>query len=315
MRWGRRPRLQPAPWPACRSREIESSKRERVQGDPRRPGGLPHAFLALLFVAAAALAQRGGLQRMQQPDDPYERVADRREAEFHFIRLEYTDLPQFHRRFGYASRAGMGEGWWVVDWPAADNHFTAGLQRLTRIDTGDPRHFRLTDEHLFDYPWIYATQTGWWNLSDLEIARLREFLLRGGYLVTDDFWGPDRTQWDVFSSTMSRVLPGQPIADIALTDPVMHVLYDIEEKDLTFIPGSRHLRRGYDGSVTVVQPAGTQPAWRVMEDGQGHMVVAANYNTDVGDAWEFADVPYYPEKMTALAYRYGINYVVYAMTH
>ena len=126
--------------------------------------------------------------------------------------------------------------------------------------------------------------------------------------MTDDFWGPDRTQWDVFSSTMSRVLPGQPIVDIALSDPVMHVLYDIEEKDLTFIPGS-------DGSVTVVQPAGTKPAWRAMEDGQGHMVVAANYNTDVGDAWEFADVPYYPEKMTALAYRYGINYVVYAMTH
>ena len=97
---------------------------------------LTSGLFALL--AAAALAQRGGFQRMQQPDDPYERVADRREAEFHFIRLEYTDLPQFHRRFGCASRAGMGEGWWVVDWPAADNHFTAGIQRLTRIDTGDP---------------------------------------------------------------------------------------------------------------------------------------------------------------------------------
>src|ERR1039458_889805 len=132
---------------------------------------LTSGLFALL--AAAALAQRGGFQRMQQPDDPYERVADRREAEFHFIRLEYTDLPQFHRRFGRASREGMGEGWWVVDWPAADNHFTAGVQRLTRIDTGDPRHFRLTDEHLFDYPWIYATQAGWWDLSDLEIARLR----------------------------------------------------------------------------------------------------------------------------------------------
>jgi hypothetical protein len=95
----------------------------------------------------------------------------------------------------------------------------------------------------------------------------------------------------------------------------MHVLYDIGEKDLTWIPGSRHLRRGYDGSVTVVEPQGTQPAWLSMEDGQGHMVVAVNYNTDIGDAWEFADVPYYPEKMTALAYRYGINYVVYAMTH
>jgi hypothetical protein len=65
----------------------------------------------------------------------------------------------------------------------------------------------------------------------------------------------------------------------------------------------------------VRQPEGTQPAWRAMTDSQGRMVVAANFNTDVGDAWEFADVPYYPEQMTRLAYRYGINYIVYAMTH
>jgi hypothetical protein len=273
------------------------------------------AFAALLVLAAAALAQRGRGFQLPESDDPYEQVAARRDAEFHFIRLEYTDLPQFHRGYGYSSRDGMGTGWWVVDWPAADNHFTAGLERLTRLSVGDPRHIRLTDDHLFDYPWIYATQTGWWGLSDPEIARLREFLLRGGYLVTDDFWGPDPTQWEVFRRTMDRVLPGQAIADLTPADQVMHVLYDIQEKDLTFIPGSRHLRRGYDGGVTVVQPAGTQPAWRSIEDGKGHMVVAVNYNTDVGDAWEFADVPYYPENMTRLAYRYGINYVVYAMTH
>jgi len=275
------------------------------------------ALAMLLAIAAAALAQRGRGRGFPPPpaDDRFEQVAAPRDAEFHFIRLEYTDLPEHHRGYGYASRDGMGTGWWVVDWPAADNHFTAGIERLTRIDTGDPRHFRLTDEHLFDYPWIYATQTGWWGLSDAEIARLREYLLRGGYLVTDDFWSSDPSSWEVFRSTMERALPGQPINDIALTDQVMHVVYDIEEKDLTFIPGSRHLRRGYDGSVTVVQPPGTQPAWRSMEDGRGHMVVAINYNTDVGDAWEFADVPYYPENMTRLAYRYGINYVVYAMTH
>jgi hypothetical protein len=283
----------------------------------------PVAILAaLLAVAAAGVAQRGFQRgggrfgsRIQEPDDPYDKVAERREGEFHFIRTEYTDLPQFHRGFGYSSRDGRGSGWWVVDWPAADNHFTAGLERLTRIDIGDPRHLSLTDEHLFDYPWIYATQTGWWGLNPAEIARLREYLLRGGYLMTDDFWSNPPGQWEVFRGTMALVLPDQPITDIALSDPVMHVLYDIEAKDLTWIPGSRHLRRGPDGTVTLAQPQGTQPAWLSMEDGQGHMVVAVNYNTDIGDAWEFADVPYYPEKMTALAYRYGINYVVYAMTH
>ncbi|MBZ5725163.1 MAG: DUF4159 domain-containing protein [Acidobacteriia bacterium] len=266
------------------------------------------AFGGLLLTALAALAQRfpAGGEEGPRPVFP-------ERAEFHFIRLEYTDLPQYHRRFSYASRRGTGEGWWIVDWPDAEDHFSLGVARLTRIDTGDPRHLRLTDDRLFDYPWIYATQTGWWGLSDVETARLREYLLRGGYLVTDDFWGPE--QWEVFRQTMERVLPGRPITDIAASDPVMHLLYDIEEKDRTFIPGTRHLRRGPGGAVTVQQPPGTAPAWRAMYDGRNRMVVAVNFNTDVGDAWEYADSPLYPEPMTALAYRYGINYLVYAMTH
>jgi hypothetical protein len=268
------------------------------------------ALGALLTIALGALAQRGG--RVPERDDD-EALLPARSAEFHFIRLEYTDLPQFHRRWGYSSRDGMGSGWWLVDWPAADNHFTIGIGRLTRVDTGDPRHVRLTDPNLFDYPWIYATQAGWWNLSTVETARLREYLLRGGYLVVDDIWGQEA--WDIFRLTMERVLPGKPITDLSQADSVMHLVYDIEPKDLTFIPGSRHLRRAYNGGVQIVQPPGSQPAWRAMYDDANRMVVAANLDTDVGDAWEFADVPYYPEAMTRLAYRYGINYIVYAMTH
>ena len=85
-------------------------------------------------------------------------------------------------------------------------------------------------------------------MSDAEIARLREYLLRGGFLVVDDFWGEE--QWEVFRETMNRVLPGRPITDIAESDSVMHVLYDIHEKDRTFIPGTRHLRIGPGGTVT-----------------------------------------------------------------
>ncbi len=266
----------------------------------------------LLTIAVIGLAQRGRVPSLQSDDDTAEPMPVRN-AEFHFLRVEYTDLPQYHRSWGYSSRDGLGTGWWLMDWPAADNHFTVGLGRLTRIDAGDPRHIRLTDPKLFDYPWIYATQTGWWGLTDAETRCLREYLLRGGFLVVDDFWGPD--QWDVFRRTMNRVFPDRPITDIAQSDSVMHVLYDIEEKDLTFIPGSRHLRQGPGGTVQIVQPEGTRPAWRAMYDDHDRMVVAVNFNTDVADAWEFADVPYYPEKMTTLAYRYGINYVIYAMTH
>ena len=268
------------------------------------------AFALMLGVIAAALAQR---TRVAREDDEEPRPAFPSRAEFHFIRVEYTDLPEFHRGFGYASRRGTGDGWWIVDWPDADDHFTSGIQRLTRVDTGDPRHLRLTDDRLFEYPWIYATQTGWWGLSDAEIARLREYLLRGGFLVVDDFWGDDA--WAVFRDTMNRVLPGRAITDIAETESVMHVLYDIEEKDRTFIPGTRHLRRGPAGNTVVYQPPGTAPRWRAMYDDRGRMIVAVNFDTDVGDAWEYADSPLYPEQMTALAYRYGVNYLIYAMTH
>src|SRR5579872_2282596 len=187
---------------------------------------LSAVLAALSLLAAAAVAQhgrgRGGFQAMPEDDDT---LPPPHNGEYHFLRVEYTDLPSRHRGFGFSSRMGQGSGWWLVDWPAADNHFTEGIQRLTRIEVGDPRHLRLTDEHLFDYPWIYATQTGWWDLSDAETARLREYLLRGGFLVTDDFWGPE--QWEIFRQTMRRVLPDQPISDITETDSVMHVLYDI----------------------------------------------------------------------------------------
>jgi hypothetical protein len=264
---------------------------------------------ALLALAAAGLSQRG---RFRMPDDE-DRIAPAVEADFHFIRVQYTDAPEFHRGWGYSSRDGMGTGWWLVDWPAADNHFTAGIQRLTRVDVGDPRHLRLTDPHLFDYPWIYATQTAWWGLSNAETSQLREYLLRGGFLVVDDFWGAQ--DWELFRESMERVFPGKPILDIAESDSIMHVLYDIQDKDRTFIPGSRHLRMGPGGKVQIVQPYGTSPAWRAMYDDKNRMVVAVNFNTDVADAWEFADVPYYPENMTALAYRFGINYIIYSMTH
>jgi Domain of unknown function (DUF4159) len=267
-----------------------------------------------LLLAGAALAQRFGGLSFQGHDDGPEATFPAK-GEFHFIRVEYTDLPRYQRGFGFVSRNGRGNGWWMQDWPDADDHFSTGVQRLTRVETGQPLHLSLTDDKLFDNPWVYATQTGYWDLDNAEIARLREYLLRGGFLMVDDFWGPDSDQWEVFKETMQKVLPNKPISDIAGPDPVMHVLYDIGEKDRSFIPGTRHLRGGPGGTVVVQQPFGTNPAWRAMYDDKNRLIVAVNYNTDIGDAWEYADAPEYPEHMTSLAYRYGINYLVYSMTH
>src|SRR5260370_11183788 len=185
---------------------------------------------ALLLIGVAGLAQRG---RFQQREDDSPPIPERA-AEFHFLRVEYTDLPQYHRGWGFSSRDGRGSGWWLVDWPDADNHFTKGVERLTRIGTGDPRHLRLTDDKLFEYPWIYATQTGWWGLTDAETARLREYLLRGGFLVVDDFWGPERGE--TFRDTMQRVLPGHAITDIPGPASPLHVPSSITQSDPTLLP-------------------------------------------------------------------------------
>jgi hypothetical protein len=259
--------------------------------------------LRLLILATIALA--GGfcalLQRswMQTPEMD---GASGVNGEFHFLRLEYTDLAQ--------SRRGWGRGWWRQDWPEADIHFTIGLRRLTRMDVGEGRHVRLTDDRIFDYPWIYATQVGYWDLSRAEIDRLREYLDRGGFLVTDDFWGPE--DWEVFRQSMQRVFPERQIVSLDDADPLMRVVYEIKER--TQIPGLRHLRRG-PGGRTVVQPQPWPPQWQTITDEKGRILVAVNFNMDIGDAWEHADMPEYPEEMTSLAYRFGINYIVYSMTH
>ena len=124
------------------------------------------------LLAAAAFSQRFGGRRgfggfsSDAPESEFPK-----NAEFHFLRVEYNDGNG--GGFGFGSRRGRASGWWGQDWPDAEEHFTKGVQRLTRMDAGNPEHVSLTDEKLFDYPWIYATQTGWWGLSDAEIKCLR----------------------------------------------------------------------------------------------------------------------------------------------
>ena len=223
-------------------------------------------------------------------------------AEFHFLRVEYVNRADVLR--------GRGRPWWRQDWPAAEIHFAQGIERLTGIDVGAGRHLSLLDERIFDFPWAYATQVGYWDLSEAEIGRLREYLLRGGFLVVDDFYGAP--QWTVFQESMRQAFPNWPIVDIAADHGLLNVLYDLDQR--TQIPGLRHLRRGADGGV-YVEPQDVGPRWRGVFDEEGRLLVAVNHNMDIGDAWEHADMPEYPEPMTALAYRFGINYIVYAMTH
>lgn len=271
---------------------------------------------AVLLLGIAALGAIGVLEA-QRPFKQYEAEEYEdfplppdwnQKAEWTRARLKYPSV------YANSFRPDLN---WTIDYPRSDRHLLQGVRRLTRIETRSVEQIVELDgtDDVYNWPMMYAVEVGHWVLPDDQVKQLREFLLRGGFLMVDDFWGPDPEQWEIFKDTMAKVMPGKPISDIGMGDAVMHVLYDIQRKDLSFIPGTRHLRRGPGGTVVVQQPFGTQPAWRAMYDDRNRMDVAVNYNTDIGDAWEYADAPEYPEHMTALAYRYGINYLVYAMTH
>jgi len=258
------------------------------------------ALLLLVSMPAAGQSRGGYCSGYGEPSGSNDPPMP--EAEFHMARLMYADASgQIGRRW---------RDWWRIDWPEAECHLTRGLKRLTRLDVADDSFFaRTLDPRLFDHPWLFAQQVGHWHLSEQDAGQLREYLLRGGFLVVDDFHG--EYEWAIFTESIHRVLPEGVIVDIPETDPLLHILYDLDQR--TQIPGRRHLYRAPDGRIEA-QLQGPQH-WRGIYDDAGRLMVAINFNMDMGDAWEHADDPVYPEPMTALAYRFAINYIVYAMTH
>ena len=222
------------------------------------------------------------------------------EAEFHMARMMFV-----------SSDGEMAwRPWWAIDYPDAEYHFTRGLRRLTTLSVADDsQHLRLTDEAIFDYPWLFAQQVGHWYLSRAEVAALREYVLRGGFVVVDDFHG--LAEWDVLNDALSRAFPEWPVVRLPDEHALMNVLYDLDQE--TQIPGRRHLYRATDGSIQARLRGPAQ--WYGLYDDQERLAIAINFNMDMGDAWEHADDPLYPVPMTSLAYRFGVNYVIYAMTH
>ncbi|MDH4072546.1 MAG: DUF4159 domain-containing protein [Gammaproteobacteria bacterium] len=219
-------------------------------------------------------------------------------AEFAFTRIIFKS--------GYQPLPGPGNTAWR-DWPDSDMHFIRGIRRLTAVSIEDQsRAIRLTDEQLFDRPWIYALEVGTWLLSDAEADSLREYLLRGGFLVVDDFHGT--MQWSGFMRSMKKVFPNRPIVDLSQEDAIMNIHFNVDNSQP--IPGIMALRYG-----VTYEHDGYTPTWKGIYDDNGRLMVIINFNVDLGDAWEMADESWYPEKYTATAYRYGVNFVLYAMTH
>lgn len=271
----------------------------------RHRTGMTALMLALLLVALPAFAQRFPFRNdiAIEGDTP----ADADGSEFHFARLIYGGD-------GYSDRfSGRGRSW-TTDMPEAEHFFMQGLTRLTLVDgmpvslysgSGGER-LSLTEDNVFDFPFMYAVEVGYWQLTPEEAGILRDYLLRGGFLMVDDFHGSQ--EWAGFMASMQKVFPDRPVVDIKDDNEVLHVLYDLDER--IQIPGLAALYNG-----VTYERDGVDPTWRGVYDDDGRLMVAINHNMDLGDAWEHADTPDYPENMTAMAYRFAVNYVIYAMTH
>lgn len=261
-------------------------------------------LVAFAASAVSAFQRRGGGRRswsvFRDSDEPLVLPSDANEKnEFNFARLRYSNVR--------ASGMWAARGSWSVDYPKADRQFLMGVRRLSRLNTHSiEKVVDLHSDEIFNYPFVYVVEPGHWNLSDKEAAKLREYVERGGFLMTDDFHGT--FSWSNFMASLSRAFPGGSVVEIPSDDPIFHVVYDLDERFQ--VPGIVNYpfqqTHEYDGF---------EARWRALRDSKGRIVVAICHNMDLGDAWEWADHPEYPEKYASLAYRIGINYITYSMTH
>ena len=264
---------------------------------------------ALIFLALAAWgvlsAQKPFREYRGQEYDDFPLPPDWNQPfEFTRARMRYTSIFGLHgMRDGYAQ--------WTVDYPRADRHVLRGLRRLTRVDARSVEQVvDLADpdepDDVYNWPNLYSVEPGYWRLTDTQAARMRDYLLRGGFLMMDDFHGT--VEWNNFAANMRKVFPDREIVDIDNKDPIFHVIYDLDDRYQ--VPGLQYLYSGskyeYDGFAA---------KWRAIYDDRGRVMVAICHNMDLGDAVEHSDNPVYPEKYAALAYRIEVNYVMYDLTH
>jgi hypothetical protein len=225
------------------------------------------------------------------------------------VPFKYPALRNFKCSDLERGEGGLGGGW-RTDYPASDCKFIWGVERLTSVKAyrEAPHPMELMDPDIFNFPYLYIVEPGQMLLSRQEAAQLREFLLRGGFLHVDDFWGVYQLQNLV--EQLAKVFPDRKLEPIPLTDEIFRVHFDVDT--VMQIP---NVNNGCNGGRTWESPTDTAPRVLGIRDDTGRLMVLATYNSDLGDAWEHMDVACYPEKFSGQAYRMGINFVIYAMSH
>jgi len=272
--------------------------------------------LALLLLGSLAFAQGWGRGRWRDPDDRrgvpmWEHGAESEAEVFTFVRIEYGSY-------------GGGRGWgrrswgygWRTDWPDSDLNFSYRLQQLTSLKVNpQPIVLSLTDDRLFDYPFIYMIEPGGLYFTEEEVVALRRYLTNGGFLMVDDFWGD--AQWQNFYEQIKRVFPDREPAELPIEHEIFRCVYRLKEKPQ--VPSINHAHWGRDAGITWENHEGDSRTvhFKGIFDDKGRMMVIICHNTDLGDGWEREgeDEWYFQEFSVKKAYPMGINIVTYAMTH
>jgi hypothetical protein len=220
--------------------------------------------------------------------------------EFYFSRVAYR---------GYGGFYGRGGGW-ATDFPRADQIFLSFIDRLLpNLDAFEQEFVvQLNDPDVRRFPFLYALEVGRMALGPDEIEGLRSYLLQGGFLVIDDFWGT--REWANFESEMRQVLPGYEIIDLPLDHQILTAFYEVDE--IIQVP---NVNSGCSGGRTDEGDNSSIPMVKGIHDSNGRLMVVINFNTDLGDAWEWADQACYPFEYSKYAYEMGVNFIVYAMSH
>ena len=252
------------------------------------------AVLVLLALGAAPGAA------VDAPSAPGNRLAG---LEWRFVRIKYHFITEGTK----VAQDFYGEPWYI-DAPAAEQNLSRRMKTATAIHVEDPIVLTLDDPRLFQYPWIYFVEGGNLKMTDRDVATLREFLLRGGTATFDDFHGPG--EWENVAAELKRVFPDRPIVDVPASHPVFSVFYKIDGYPQVAGLGSYLAGRTWEKGGFVAH-------LRTIFDDDGRPMVFINWNTDMGDGWEWSNATEYPDyiKFTSMAYRMGINEIVYALTH
>jgi hypothetical protein len=239
-------------------------------------------------------------------------------SEWTRARLRYPDVYGYPDRNLQMNDGRPFPGFWTMDYPRSDRHLLEGVRRLTRIDSRSVEQIVSLDgtDEIYNWPTLYAVEVGHWRLPDEQAAQLREYLLRGGFLMVDDFHADP--EWRYFMTGLHKVFPDREPKDIPNDDPIFHTIYDLAERFQ--VPGAKYFDSGLtyengDSELGGTFEQGKTPHWKGIYDNRGRLMVAICHNMDLGDAWEHSDEARYQEKWASLAYRIAMNYFVYDLTH